>query len=250
MILKLDIMKQKIIYSVFIILTPVIVFSQDWGGIKPAGFWDHWSVNANAGLTSYFGDLSYHDSDVYGKLNFESGPAFGIMVTKHFNKLFGLSGELIYGNIEGGNDKSISFKTHLLEYNVQARLDFIKLFSLRRIPKFGLEGHVGLGQFFFQSTTYEISEGKVKTSIQDTGVPEFVYFFGAGAHYHLGQSFAITAELSLHKAHNDRLDNLVKNNNFDYYNYTSIGLTYYIDSFKRTPLKNKARLAHSGKRKI
>jgi hypothetical protein len=224
------------------------LYSQDWGGLKPNGFWDHWSVNANAGFTSYYGDLSYHDSEVSGKLNNESGPAYGLMITKHFNKLFGISGELIYGNIKGGNNKNISFKTQLAEYNIQARLDFIRLMFPNRSPKFGIEGHAGIGQFLFKSTKYELKGENETTNIHETGVPEFVYFYGAGMHYHVGHSFALIMEMSLHHAQNDKLDNLVKNNDFDYYSYLSIGVTYYIDSFKTSPLKNKARLAHSGVR--
>lgn len=242
-------MKKKIIYFVFLLIIPTSLYSQDWGGMNPNGFWDHWSVNANIGLTSYFGDLSYHDSDISGKLNYESGTAYGIRITKHFNKLFGISGQLIYGSIKGGNNKNISFKTQLAEYNLQARLDFIRLMSSNPTPKFGLEGFVGFGQYLFKATKYEIVEGENKTSIHDTRVPEFVYFVGAGAHYHLDESFAFTADLSLHQAQNDKLDNFVKNNNYDYYSYLSIGVTYYINSFKTTPLKNKARLAHNGIRK-
>jgi hypothetical protein len=240
-------MKKKIkIFAVILSVLPLISASQDWGGLKPNGFWNHWSINANVGLTSYFGDLSYHDSDISGKLTYESGPAIGIMATKHFNKLFGVSGEIIYGNLEGGNNKNISFKTELLEYNIQARLDFIRLMFPNRSSKFGIEGHAGFGQFLFKSTKYELKGEIENTMVHEARVPEFVYFYGAGMHYHISSNFAITMEMSLHHAQNDKLDNLVKNNDFDYYNYLSIGVTYYIDSFKSAPLKNKARLAHNG----
>jgi hypothetical protein len=239
-------MKKKLLYSTMVLTLPLLSLSQDWGGLKPNGFWDHWSVNANAGMTSYFGDLSYHDSDISGKLTYESGPALGISVSKHFNKIFGISGELIYGNLQGGNNKNITFKTNLLEFNLQGRVDFLRLMFPHRQLKFGIEGLAGLGQFLFKSTTYEL-KGETQTSyIQETGVPEFVYFYGAGVHYHIGENFAVTAEMSLHHAQNDKLDNLIKNNNYDYYSYLSVGFTYYINSFKKEPLRNKARIAHSG----
>jgi hypothetical protein len=239
-------MKKNILYPVFLLLLPVIAIPQDWGGMKPKGFWDHWSVNATGGLTSYFGDMSYHDSYIPGKLTYESRPAFAIKITKHFNRLFGVSGQLIYGNIEGGNNKNLSFHTRLAEYNLQASVDIVKLFTANRAPKFGFEGYAGLGQYLFKVTQYMISEGEENVTIHETGVPEFVYFAGAGAHYHLGQNFAVTASLSLHHAQNDKLDNVVKNNDYDYYSYLSAGITYYISSFKKAPLRNKARIAHSG----
>jgi hypothetical protein len=212
------IMKKKIkIVAILLSLLPEIYASQDWGGLKPNGFWDHWSINANVGFTNYFGDLSYHDSDISGKLTYESGPAVGIMVTKHFNKFFGVAGEIMYGNLEGGNNQNSSFKTELLEYNIQARLDFIRLMFPNHSSKFGIEGHAGFGQLLFKSTKYELSGEIENTTFHETRIPEFVYFYGAGAHYHIGENVAITMEISMHHAQNDRLDNLVKNNDFDYY---------------------------------
>lgn len=240
-------MKKKIIYSALVFLIPVLVQSQDWGGLRPGGFWDHWSVNASAGFTSYFGDVSYHDTDIEGKLRNESGPAYGVLLTKHFNKVFSVSGELMYGNLKGGN-KSIAFNTSLAEYSLQANLDFVRLIFRQGSPKFGLEGHAGLGQFLFKTTTYELKGDTESKFVTETGVPEFVYFYGAGAHCHIGKNFAVTMDLTLHHAQNDKLDDLVKNNDYDYYSHISVGVTYYIDSFRASPLKNKARLAHSGVR--
>jgi hypothetical protein len=240
----------KIIIITVILLLPVMLISEEWGGLKPKGFWDQWSVNAHVGFTSYFGDLSYHDADVSSKLNYESGPAYGIKLSKHFNKYISISGELAYGTLKGGNNKNISFDTRLAEYSLQANLDIVRLIMLKRSPKFGLEAHAGLGQFFFRSTSYEIKDDSESKYVYESSVPEFVYYYGAGAHYHLVRSFAITLDMTLHHAQNDRLDNLVKNNDFDYYSHLSVGLTYYISSFKTSPLKNKARLAHENQRNL
>jgi hypothetical protein len=238
-------MKKKIIYSAVIFLMPVLVQSQDWGGLRPGSFWDHWSVNANIGFTSYFGDLSYFDTDIEGKLKNESGPAYGVLLTNHFNKVFSVSGELLFGNLQGGN-KKISFNTSLAEYSLQANLDFVRLIFRNASPKFGLEGLGGIGQFLFKTTTYELKGDTESKFLNETGVPEFVYFYGAGTHYHIGEKFALTMDFTLHHAQNDKLDDLVKNNDFDFYSHVSIGVTFYIDSFRGTPLKNKARIAHSG----
>ena len=245
-------MKKKKNIAVYLcavmILAPVISFTQEWGGEKPNGFWDHWAVNVNAGFTSYFGDLSYYDSDIFGKLSNESGPAMGLLITKYFDKKFGISGQLLYGNLKGGDNKTRAFETNLIEYNIQARLDFIRIILPHRNPKFGLEGFAGLGQMWFKSTQYEYDEGKAISNTHQSQVPEFVYFAGLGMHYHVAESIAITSSISLRQLQNDKLDNLVKNDNNDYYSYFNIGFTYYFDSKNSRPLKNKARLAHSGNR--
>lgn len=250
-IYKVRIKKKKyIILAVFalISLAPFYGSAQEWGGEKPNGFWDHWAVNANLGFTSYFGDLSYYDSDIMGKLSSESGPAFGLLVTKYFDKKFGISGQLLYGSLKGGDNKTRSFETNLVEYNIQARLDFMRIILPHRNPKFGLEGFAGLGQMWFKSTQYNFKEDQPTSNTHKSEVPEFVYFAGLGIHYHVSESIAITSSISLRQLQNDRLDNLVKNENNDYYSYFNIGITYYFDSKNSRPLKNKARLAHSGNR--
>lgn len=223
-------------------------FSQEWGGEKPKSFWDHWSVNVNAGLTSYFGDLSYYDTDISGKISNESGFAGGFMITKHFSKMFGMSGLLLLGKLKGGDNQRTSFNTNIVEYNLQLRLDFIRIIFPHQNPKFGLEGFAGLGQMWFQSEQFKVNEGNPTPTSYSSQVPELVYFAGAGMHYHFSKSFAITASVTLRQLQNDKLDMLVKNDNNDYYSYVSMGITYYIESKRFRPLKNKARVAHSRKR--
>lgn len=232
-------------FYALMIVTPMFSAAQDWGGEKPNSFWDHWSLNVNAGLTSYFGDLSYYDSDISGKLSNESGFAGGILVTKHFSKIFGLSGQILFGKLKGGDNQRISFNTQIVEYNLQLRLDFIRLIFPHQNPKFGLEGFAGLGQMWFQTEQFKVNEGTPTSTSYGSQVPELVYFAGAGMHYHFTKDFAITASLALRQLQNDRLDMLVKNNNNDYYSYLSMGITYYMESNRFRPLKNKARVAHS-----
>ena len=233
---------------VSIVFMPLLSISQEWGGEKPQGFWDHWSINANAGLTSYFGDLSYYDADLTGKLSFESGLAGGFLLTKHVSKLFGVSGQLLYGNLKGGNNQNISFQTQIIEYNMHFRFDFVRLFIPQRNPKFGLEGFAGIGQMWFSAEQFKFNEGAPSSLKTKTDVPEFVYFAGAGMHYHLNENFAITASGSLRQLQNDKLDLLVKNDDSDYYSYVSMGITFYIESKHVRPLKNKSQLAHTSKR--
>ena len=74
---------------------PEITEAQKWGGARKPGFWDNWAVNVNAGLTSFYGDLSIYDSEIMQKLKNESGPAMGLIVTKSFNDKFGVSGQFL-----------------------------------------------------------------------------------------------------------------------------------------------------------
>ena len=216
-------------------------YSQKWGGNIPVVHLTSWSVNINGGLTSYFGDLSLKDLNVGAKLEKESGPAMSIILTRNIYKdAIGISGQVLAGKIEGRKD-DISFSADLVEYNLHARIDFVRLFMPRKYNAFGVVGYAGGGQFLFNTKKVETNEGALKTSKQDTEVPEFVIFFGGGIYYKLNSNFGITADLSLHQCQNDRLDDYVKNDNYDYFTYLSVGVSYYINTVK----KSKANIANS-----
>jgi len=214
-------------------LLPETASSQRWGGHWKPGFWDSWSVNVNGGLTSFFGDLSLYDTDIIDKLTKESGPAFGMLLSKHLSQdKFTITGQLLYGTLKGQNHTTV-FNANIIEYNIQGRVKFINLFSPDNMSNFDVIGYMGIGQFRFKSEQYKIEDPSDK-SIEDTGTPEFVYFFGFGLEYKLGDKFGVTANMGMRQAQNDKLDDLVKNKNYDYYSYLSLGFTYYIDSFKKS----------------
>ncbi|MEZ5195961.1 MAG: outer membrane beta-barrel protein [Bacteroidales bacterium] len=198
---------------------PQITSAQGWGGkrSKP-GLWDDWSVNLNAGLTSFFGDLSKFDSEIMEKLSKESGPAFSGIITKHINNKFGISGQLLYGNLQGENNLQVAFEASVIEYNISGSVDFINLFSPDNLSKFGIIAYGGVGQFIFQSQKIDYREESPSVVQQKTGTPEFVYFFGLGANYDIGDRFAVTLDFAMRQAQNDKLDDYkTKDDSFDYY---------------------------------
>ena len=218
--------------------------AQRWGGDQKGGFWRYYSVGVNAGILSYFGDLSQYDSDPANKLRYESKPGLSVIATKHILHKFGVSGQILYGKLQGAGSKQ-SFSTSLLEYNLHLRTDLVGLIFPGKNHRFGFEPYAGIGQFIFNSTTTSYrNELATKEEIRSR-VPEFVYFAGAGVTYNLPASLSISADMGLRQCRNDKLDGLVKNDNFDYYTYLSIGITYHISSLARQPMKNKARLAHN-----
>ena len=222
------------------------VSSQNWDG-RINNIWSMWTINANTGLTSYYGDLSIYDYTVSDKLLYESGPAAGIILTKQFNKAVGISGQILAGKLKGSKGY-FSFKSNLFEYNLHIRVNLINAFFSKKLTKFGIIGYAGIGQFLFKTTSYEKYEDYIKTEIHDTGVPEFIFFYGAGICYNVTNKFRITADMSLRHCQNDKLDNVVINHDYDYYTYTNIGITYKINSFIKPPPRNKARIAHNMKR--
>jgi hypothetical protein len=226
-----------------VILAPS-VHSQNWEGMRKTGFWERWAINANVGYTSYFGDLSLHDNELISKITHESGPAYGAIVSKYLNNIIGISGQILVGNLKGSNG-NLAFKSELIEYNLQLRVNFVNLINNRKNHRIGVLGYAGIGQFFFTTEVEKSIEENVTTYSTYSKVPEFVMFAGGGIHYILGSNYSISAGLSLRQSYNDKLDGVIKNGDNDYYTYLNIGLTYYIPTFIKGPLRNKARIACS-----
>jgi hypothetical protein len=236
------------IVIVFLAFVSETVYSQKSriGNIRYQNeIWKIWTIEANAGILSFYGDLSLYDDNYFDKIEFESGPGVSLNLTKHFDRLFAISGQLLVGQLKGSNYTS-SFNADLVEYNLNARINLFNLFYPRNKGKFGLTFMAGAGQFLFSSTKTSFDEGKNSITRHDARVPEFVYFIGGGGFIRTKDRFGISLDVSLRQCQNDWLDVLIKNDDFDYYTYLSLGIIYYIDNFiHKKPVKNKARIAHS-----
>ncbi len=207
--------------------------------------WKIWSIGMDGGVLSFYGDLSIHDNDYIDKLKYESGPGLSVNLTKHFDRLFSLSGQLLAGKLKGSNYAS-SFNADLIEYNLNVRLNMYNLFYPYNKGKFGVTIMAGVGQFLYYSTKTSYNEGGNSVTSHDSRVPEFVYFIGGGGFIRPTERFGISMDMGLRQCQTDWLDVLLKNDDFDYYTYWNLGIVYYIDNFiHKKPVRNKARIAHS-----
>jgi hypothetical protein len=214
----------------------------EWKGGSGNIFLQNWTLNLNFGCTSYFGDLSQYDQYALQKLMFESKPAAGLKLTKYILPVFGITGQLIYGGLKSDYRPEYAFETSLLEYSLLASLDLWKLIFSKRSYPYGLEAYVGAGQFMFQSTVFMNVDGIQKPAPFKNGTPEFVYFFGGSLYYNLTHQFRITTDLAIRQAQNDNVDKYIAGDDFDYYSWFSVGITYLINtrvSVKRYRARNR-----------
>ena len=226
-------MKRKLYAPLlFLSLFTLPVFASNpgiWSGDLKPGLKNDWVFGIELGSISYFGDLTLHDTDPFNKLRFESKLAGGIILTKQLGNAFGVSGQLVYGHLTSDNAENRSFKTSVFEYSLRGSVDVIKLFHRNYVPRTGLYGFAGIGQFLFKTESHHYIEGIEHAAFHNTGVPEFVYFAGGGINYRFSELFSVAAELSIHQAQNDKLDNLVRNGDPDYYSLFTIGLNWTIN---------------------
>ncbi len=219
-------------------------FAQTWEGANSGSVSNEWIFNANFGLMSYFGDLSIYDQNISAKIENESGRAGGIMITKRIIKPFGLSVQLISGNLKA-RKSNIYFESAIFEYNLSAYIDLLSLLKISKNEKIGFQVFGGVGNFLFNSTKYEYYEGETITTKHKSRVPEFVAFMGAGLSYKFSDKFGIMSALSLKQCQNDKIDVFYKQPDFDYYSYFQFGITFHLKPVNKAYVHNRARIAHT-----
>ena len=217
-------LSEKLLFFLLCLLFPVLSFAQYYSRSNSHNTLKNWAFEGQAGIMSYFGDLSIYDNDIVNKLTQESGAAGALSVTKYFGKYFGVGGELIFGQVKANKNGTI-FNSNIIEYNAQVQFDLIKIFFFQKNSNFALLLTGGLGNIFFNSTIKTDSEDKNYT----TDVPEFIYFFGGKLDYHLSKKIKIGAGISIKQLQNDNLDVTVKNSNYDYYSYVNLGVAYKLN---------------------
>ncbi len=218
------------------ILVSIVAFVACTNVQGQSGLMENWSISVGTGLSSFYGDVSENDSNPLKKYTDESGAAYDIRLNKFINNNFGVSTQILYGNLKSTRTSGAlrTFYSRFLEYNLSFRYRVLK-----NPNKFNFEAYAGLGQFFF-STTFGIdSNGSIIDEDTEntfkTKTPEFVYFFGGMAYYNINEKISLSMNLGLRQAHNDKMDGYLyphpgstpaKKQTWDYYTYTSFGLTY------------------------
>lgn len=225
-----------IIWNILMLALILLIQSTAFGQYrKPPTFFssliEGWSVNANVGRTSFFGDVSMYDEQFNEKMTKEGSWACGFGVARQINFVFALEGQALFGKLSGSNSLS-EFESNINEYSLQITTDLVNL--LIPVNKASLHPYlkVGMGQFNF-NTRLRYYDPNVKDLTVTSQVPEFVYLFGAGAFYILSDSFDANIEFMGRRMSNDRLDGTPDKEDKDFYSYLSVGMVYKINNMRR-----------------
>lgn len=192
----------------------------------------NWSVNVNGGQTSFFGEVSLYDDELSEKLSKEGSWAYGFILSRQLTPVFGLSGQIIFGELKGSNSRS-QFQADIMEYTLNTTINFVNLLIPQNDARFFLYGKLGAGQFQFKSTLVYDDPEKPEKYVESES-PEFLYLLGGGAFYKFNHSFEINLEATARLVNNDKLDGTSnKKGDNDYYAYISLGVTYNINNKPR-----------------
>ncbi len=232
--------KKNIIYLVFwnllLLALMLIIQSTAFGQYrKPPTFWtrlsEGWSVNANVGRTSFFGDVSLYDEEFDEKMSKEGAWGAGFGIARQINYVFALEGQAVYGKLRGSNNLS-EFESNINEYSVQLTTDLVNLLIPANRASLHPYLKVGMGQFNFNTRLHYYDPNRADIKVE-SGAPEFVFLFGAGAFYIISDSFDASAEFLGRRMNNDRLDGTPNKEDKDFYSYLSVGMVYKINNRAR-----------------
>lgn len=198
-------------------------------------FRPHFQIGINGGTSLFFGDIKQYRwwpaSSVVNEwqfagglnLNFQVTPAFGIRLNGMYGKLAGMRKEW-----------GVYFQNDYIESSISATLNFSNIFGKVRTDRFlDIYGTIGAGLQQYNTVVKSYYEG---TELRKVG---YGYGSGFGGRtlqgimlYGLGLDFRLNGRLNLQLESTNRvmdsdmLDGRATGYPLDFYNYTSVGLTY------------------------
>lgn len=190
-----------------------------------------WSVNANVGRTSFFGDVSLYDEQFDEKMSKEGSWACGFGIARQLTYVFSIEGQAVFGKLTGSNSKS-EFVSNIDEYTVQLTADLVNMLIPNNRANLHPYVKVGMGQYNFNTELKYYDPNKSDIMVK-SNTPELVYVFGGGAFYILSNSFDLNMEFLARKMQTDRIDGTPNDDDQDYYSYFSVGMVYKINNKAR-----------------
>ena len=216
---------------------------------------NYFGITAEVGLTTFFGDIDEGPAEG----NLMNNLAYKIMVNRDIKSIVELSGKISFGNMSGekirtsgGKTTHLYFKNSFVEYSLDLGINVLAMITKKFNGKFGLYGTVGMGLIDLKVKLYDGSNDSLLQAYGYDGqksTTELVIPFGGKAIYHISPSIAASLQSSFSWVDTDKLDAKTGNDNTDYYNFTSIGITYKFNStggkrkksMRRSPTRSRTR---------
>ena len=199
-----------------------------------------WTFNVNAGLSSYYGSFSEYKADPIRKFINESRPAIGISLSKHISPVIQIRGNILSGGLASEQkDSSEYYRGSFIEFNINVRLNVINVILGENEER---KAHIflmlGSGVSIVNSQFHNMrnNENILNTEPEKLTSTRFVLPFGLAFSYKLSNSLDLTLDINRHL-----LKTTINGTNFNYYNYTALGLNYNFDFPHNFRLKFKRK---------
>jgi len=201
-----------------------------------------WYININGGISQLHGDIQTDDNPL-NKIKNETGPGGGIKIGKSINSVFTAYLQFHCSGMKGLDEKKDrEFSSDMLEGGLGVTLNFTNLLFGKKERLINIYGTAGAGMVFFRSEAFSLSTGDVisdygyigTTNRQKTSRERaFMFPLGAGFDIKISPQWYLNLETAVGIFTTDRLDATEKGAYNDAYNFTSLGLTYYLKERKK-----------------
>jgi opacity protein-like surface antigen len=188
----------------------------------------NWSVNANFGRTSFYGDVSLYDYEFTEKIRKEGSWAWGIGISREFINVISVHAHFLRGELAGSNSRS-HFSSRISEKSIHASMNLLNMLIPDNQARFFPYVKGGMGQLTFRTKLIynDPNQEDVRTRSES---PEFVLLYGGGAYFVINGSFGLNLEYMSRRIGNDKIDGITNNNDYEHFSYLSMGLNYKINN--------------------
>jgi tetratricopeptide (TPR) repeat protein len=185
-------------------------------------------LNANGGITQYFGDININDF-----YNEKIDMAYGLILGYQVTPLFGVRGQFMNGKLlSERSSKNLKLESSIWDGSIDLTANFSNLIGGYKERTLSFYGFGGAGFASFSSRLTKLSDGSFvsangKGNSPNTALNKFIFPLGLGASLAVAKKVEVNLEYRdcflFSDAQLDMYEALKKD---DHYGYASLGLTY------------------------
>lgn len=228
---------RKIALCICLFLLPAITRAQFF-----YDFQSGWYLGANAGIASYFGDISFYDLDPVNKIRHESRFVSGLTAGKSLNQWIDLEMNFYHGGLSGSNhNNDLYFTGNFTEMTLNGHISLSRIILNQANQRFQVHLSIGAGSIFFRSSKSRISDNTYVSSVglnssgNKEGSPGIATVFPAGIllSFDLNKSLVIRSRFAFRMPDDDLLDAHAGSTGInDRYSFATIGFIYRLPSVR------------------
>jgi len=191
-------------------------------------------IGLDFGITTFFGDVD----DAPAQSDYTNNLAYRVSVNKNIWYWLAVEGHFLAGNlsgekkkVSGGTTNYIYFTSRFVEFMLNAEINMVPLFTKNVSPRFDVIPGGGIGFINFKTNLYNGTDDALIDSYgyaPEESSPELAMLLGLKLTYKINEHFYIVGLTSNRIVNSDNVDSKTGQDEWDFFNYTSIGISYKI----------------------
>jgi hypothetical protein len=227
-------MLNRSLFLLFIFSFSQIVFGQKIVN-RNDNYINGWTISLGTGLATSFSDVKQNIIFPVIKPKNEWRMGANFMLTKDISQIWNLRGQALFTEVAGvRKQNNIYFEAELVEINVCIAADVTKIIRpYRSDDNWYFSIFIGTGLTYYNAKLFDLSNNEV---IAERGfgngsglwgrIIEGIMIGGIEVDYKINENWGIRMQSANRWMDSDSFDNRIGGFPYDFYNFTSIGVTY------------------------